>query len=331
MFTSFVRSSRFAVAGCVVVSSALPVWAQDQAADAVQTLDFKGGDRLTGTVVNETETTIVIQHDVLGQITVNKDQLVGGDGGAGDSATPTGSEDGQTLTEQSAQAFADFVDSWFFPGWDKSVAAGFTGTDGNSETLNIYASINTGYEDEQDRWSVDAKYFRNSTDGEATQDQFKGVIIKDWLLLDSDWFYWAQGTAQYDRFTDYETRLGGFLGAGYELIDDDVHQVLLRGGVGAQYEFGEVNELTPEAMVGIDWNWAISETQGFTFYNYLYPALDPFFGEFRNLTGATYEVALAAGRGLKLQLGVENEYNSDVDDGFEENDLKYFGALAFDF
>ncbi|MEM8494716.1 MAG: DUF481 domain-containing protein [Planctomycetota bacterium] len=328
MSLSWVRRLPLASAACLSLAISVSLSAQDEAAEMLQTLDFKGGDRLTGQVVSETETTIVIKHDVLGQVTVNKDQLVGGDA---DSATPTGSEDGQTISEQSAQAFADFVDSWFFPGWDKSVAAGFTGTDGNSETLNIYASIATGYEDEEDRWSVDLKYFRNSTDGEATQNQFKGVVIKDWLLPDSQWFYWAQGTVQYDRFTDYETRIGGFVGAGYELINDDVHQVLLRAGAGGNYEFGDVNEFTPEAMAGIDWKWSISETQGFTFYNYFYPSLDPAFSEFRNLTGATYEVALAAGKGLKLQLGVENEYNSDVDAGFEENDLKYFGALAFDF
>ncbi|MEM7576661.1 MAG: DUF481 domain-containing protein [Planctomycetota bacterium] len=316
----FLTTNRLLLAGLTMTAALAFPTAKAETLD-LQVDGVPTGETITGEFVSETETHVVIDHPVMGQVTIAKENI----------AAPAAVGEATTVTEKSAQAFADFVDSWFFPGWEKSVAAGFTGTDGNSETLNIYASINTGYEDEQDRWSVDAKYFRNSTDGEATQNQFKGIILKDWLVPDEKHFYWAQGTVQYDRFTDYETRLGAFAGVGYEVFDGGVHQVLLRAGVGGQYEFGDVNEFTPEAMVGIDWDWAISETQGFTFYNYFYPSLDPAFSEFRNLTGAMYEVALAAGKGLKLQLGVENEYNSDVDGDFEENDLKYFGALAFDF
>ncbi len=284
-------------------------------------VELKSGDVITGDIISETDDAVIMDHPVLGQVTIAKEEMV----------TPSAVGEATTTAEKSAEAFADFVDAWFFPGWDKSVAAGFTGTDGNSETLNIYASVATGYEDERDRWSIDGKYFRNSTEGETTQNQFKGVILKDWLVPGEKHFYYAQGTVQYDQFTDYETRLGAFAGVGYEVFDGGVHRLLLRAGAGGQYEFGDVNEFTPEAMAGLDWTWTISETQNFTFYNYFYPSLDPAFSEFRNLTGAMYEVALAAGKGLKLQLGVENEYNSDVNDGFEENDLKYFGALAFDF
>ncbi|MEM8783387.1 MAG: DUF481 domain-containing protein [Planctomycetota bacterium] len=311
----------FSMDRLLVAGLALGAAAAFTASVTAEQVELTSGDTLTGEIVSETDESLVMDHPVLGRVTIAKDQI----------KQPEAPLEPTTMAEQSAQMFADFVDSWFFPGWDKSVAAGFSGTEGNSETFNIYASVATGFEDEEDRWKFDANYFRNSTDGEVTQNQFRAVLFKDWLLPESDLFYWAQGTAQFDQFTDYETRLGGFAGVGYALIDDDVNQLLLRAGAGGQYEFGDVNEFTPEALLGVDWKWIISETQTVTLFNYLYPALDPAFSEFRNLSGAMYEVELAAGDGLKLRLGVENEFVSDVDEGFDESDFKYFGALAFDF
>ncbi len=291
------------------------------AVHAGSTIELLNGDTVTGEVIASTDTTVTLKHETLGTVTIAKEQIVDGMTKAG----PT------TGSEQAAEEFANWIDSWFFSGWDKSVAAGFSGTDGNSETLNVYASVNTGYEDDTDRWDVDLKYFRATTQGETTQNQLKAIIIKDWLNPETPWFYGAQGSDPYDQVTEWESRFAGFVGAGYTYIDGPVHTVLLRAGVGGKYELGDINEFTPEAMLGVDWDWAISDSQNFSFYNYFYPSLDPAFSDFRNLTGAVYEVKLAAGDGLKLQLGVENEYNSKVSAGFEENDLKYFGALAFDF
>ncbi len=284
-------------------------------------IELVDGDTINGEIVETTDDAVIVEHPTLGKLTIAKDQIVPAD----KTKTP------ETDAEKAAAELGNWVDSWFFPGWDKSFAAGFTGTDGNSDTLNIYAALNTGYEDDFDRWALDMSYFRGETDGETTQAQFKGILTKDWLKPDTPVFYWAQGSYQFDRFTDWESRFAGFVGIGYVFIDGDVHTVRGRAGVGGKYELGDVNEFTPEAMGGIEWDWAISETQTFAFYNYFYPSLDPAFSEFRNLTGAAYEVELAAGKGLKLRLGLENEYNSDPGAGFDENDLKYFGALAFDF
>ncbi len=305
----------------VIAGSVCPALLSSASASADEVV-LKSGDTLTGEIVSSNEESVVLDHPTLGQITISQADIV---------QDPVATSEGEKAAQQAAEDFANWVDSWFFPGWEKSVAAGFSGTDGNSDTFSFYASVATGYEDDTDRWDINANYFLNYSDGDKEQNQFKAIAIKDWLLPDSDWFYWAQGTFQYDQFTDWETRAGLFGGIGYELIKGDVHTVLLRAGVGGQYEWGDINEFTPEAMAGIDWDWAISETQAFKFYNYLYPSLDPGFSEFRNLTGALYEVQLAAGNGFKLQLGVENEYNSEVAAGFDENDLKYFGALGFDF
>lgn len=307
----------YSLAGGFLLTVACVVPTATASADTIKLVN---GDTLTGKVIETTDDAVVFEHATLGRVTIAKDQVV-----VDAKPVPT------TDAEKAADELGKWVDSWLFPGWKKSFAAGFSGTDGNSETLNIYANFATGHETDTDRWAVAATYFRNSSDGNTTQNQFKGTVTKDWLKPESEWFYWAQGLYQYDQFESWEQRVGGFVGAGYEFYSGPVHTVRARGGLGAQYEAGDVNDLTPEAVLGVEWAWSISQTQSFNFYNTLYPGLDPFLSEFRNVTGAAYEVKIAAGEGMKLRLGVQNEYESDTQPGDEHNDINYFGALVFDF
>ena len=291
---------------------------------SADTIELTNGDTLTGTIVETTDDAVVLEHETLGKLTIAKDRIKPEEAGPQFNAS-------EQDAQEAANEIARFFDSWLFPGWKKSFAAGFNGSDGNTETLNLYANFKTDYEDETDRWAITADYFRNSDDGDTTENEFKGTITKDWLKPDSPWFTFANGLYQYDQFESWEHRAGGFLGVGHECISGPVHTVRARVGAGAQYEFGDVNELTPEGLIGVEWEWLISDAQSFNFYNTLYPSLDPGFSEFRNVTGAAWEVKLAAGDGLKLRIGAENEYESDVAPGEDENDLKYFGAVVFDF
>ena len=87
----------------------------------------------------------------------------------------------------------------------------------------------------------------------------------------------------------------------------------------------------PRRLLGVEYAFQIAANQSFEFKNTFYPALDPFFAEYRNVTEANYKISLAAGDGLSLKLGVYNEYDSEAPDDSENNDFKYFGALVYDF
>jgi hypothetical protein len=67
-----------------------------------------------------------------------------------------------------------------------------------------------------------------------------------------------------------------------------------------------------------------------TAYTTFYPSLSDG-GEFRNLTGVDWSLRIADALGLSLNLGVQNEYESDVAPGIEKNDLLYRAALMYDF
>ncbi len=281
---------------------------------AAGTVTLQNGDRIKGSILTNSDDGLYLQHKTLGQLTLDQTQV---------------KAVAYSHTDPAYEGNA--LDHWFFPGWDKSLEIGFSGTDGNTDTLNFYAAFSTKQTTERDRWDIQARYFLTYDEGDQTRDEGNAFVIKDWLVPDEDYFYFGTARYDHDRFSGYEDRFSGFLGVGYDFIDDGVWAVTGRLGAGGNYEAGAVNEFTPEALVGIEATWTIDENQEFHIFNNLYPAFDPLFGEFRNVSGAEYKVKLAAGRGLSLKLGIENEYLSEVEEGTEHNNLNYFGALVYDF
>lgn len=280
------------------------------------TVTLGNGDVIEGEVVSSGDTGVELIHKDLGTLNIPADNVAGISLSNADPAYTGGGGDG-----------------WFFPGWDKSIKAGFSGTQGNVDTLNGYAAFETGYEDEQDRWQVDANFFYAETDGVNTENSISARVVKDWLVAGEPYFYWALGQFQMDRFEAWEERTSGYLGVGYEFINRPDDLLLVgRLGAGGAYEAGNgTNEFTPELFAGIEGKWTIDGQSSLRFFSYFYPSLDPAFSDFRNETGVTYKLAIASARGMNLELGVRNDYDSKVQDPLDQNSLKYFGALVYDF
>ncbi len=285
------------------------------AASIAGTVTLLNGDSIEGEVVSNSDTGVQVNHEDLGTLNIAADNVAGLQLSNADPAY-TGAPEG----------------GWFFPGWDKSIKAGFSGSAGNTENLNIYGAFDTGYEDEKDRWQVDATFFYTEDGSVNTRNELMARVIKDWLLPGEKYFYWAIAQAQMDRFTAWEDRVSGYVGVGYEWINrpDDL-LVVGRAGIGGAYEGGNVNEFTPELFLGVEAEWTINDQSSLSAFTYFYPSLDPFFEEFRNSTGLTYKLAIATARGMSLELGIRNEYDSKVDAPLDDNDFKYFGALVYDF
>ncbi len=280
------------------------------------TVTLDNGDQLQGSITEQSEEGVILEHHALGTLRLDAQQIESVSYAEGDVGyLPPG----------------ETLNGWFFPTWDKSIEAGFNGSEGNTQNLSAYAAFNSLYEDEYHRWDIKANLFYAEDDGQNTRSEWQVGVVKDWLTPGDPLLYFATFKYEHDRFTGWEDRLSAFVGVGYKLIDTAEHELLARVGAGANYEFGEVNDLTPEVLLGLEGTWNIDADQTFTYYTTFFPALDPFFSEFRNVSGVAYKIALPTGRGLSLKLGAENEYNSDVAPDTKHSDFKYFGALVYDF
>jgi putative salt-induced outer membrane protein YdiY len=311
------------------------------------TVELVNGDLLHGTVVQQTDQAVVMDHPVLGRVHLSTDRVkaviispVQKTDGQEEKPPPAANTQAAATTESPAAADTpdplthapqlDTFSARILPGWDKHLELGITGSDGNSQTFNLNAGFNAKKEDDSDRWIIRSKYFRNEDDGNRTRNEFTGELVRDWLMPDSPWFKFASGRLEYDEFQDWQTRPSGFMGVGRVLRDTPKHNLKGRAGLGGSYEFGTVNELVPEATLGLEWDYTINDHQKLASYINVFPDLNEY-GQSRAIAGAEWIIKIDEADGMSLKLGVYDEYESRTEGSAKHNDAKYYGALVFDF
>ena len=208
---------------------------------------------------------------------------------------------------------------------------GLNGASGNSETTDLRAAAKAGRESETRRWAFDAAYFYSKSDGDSTRNDSTIGLVHDWLKPESPWFLFAQGRADFDDFQDWDSRVNGAAGVGYQWIKTDTLNVRLRVGAGAVKEFGSDNEdVRPEGSVGGELTWKIKPNQTLAAAVTAFPSFDDA-GEVRVRASADWTLKVDQADGISIKLGVLDEYDSLAGAGTDKNDFKYYAALVVDF
>jgi len=303
-------------------------------AASAQTVTLSTGETLTGPITAQTDATITMQHPVLGPLTIPRENITAivADESPADDApeavqpapvnAPVAEPEPTPQVEQP---------TGFFAGWSNKLEIGFNVSSGNSDSSDGRIRFTSAKENDYHRWAADAAYYVAYDDGDKTDSDFTVGLLKDWLDPDSKWFWWAKGRYDYDEFESWDHRVTAGGGPGYHLIQEDNFTLDLRAGMGLAREWGsDEDDIKPEAQLGAEAAWTIDDRQSIVADTWLYPDLGDL-GEYRWTASAAWQMKLDMKRGLALKFGVENEYESEVDPGSENNDLKLFGALVFDF
>jgi putative salt-induced outer membrane protein YdiY len=298
-------------------------------------IDMTTGERVIGTIIDQNQEVYIVEHATFGRLVVPRTQVKSVVESTTAQPTPAPQAAAQPLpaTEppQPPAPVQPEPRVRLIPQWDSQFEAGFNAQSGNSEELDIRLAFTTEHETQADRWKADARYYRAQSDGDLTDNEFTAGLMKEWLLPESKWLYYAKGRYDYDEFEAWDHRISAGGGLGYEWIDSDKLDVTLFAGAGAVKEFGsDDDELRPEGQLGIEVDWKLFDNQSLLGSNWFYPDLGDL-GEFRNVSSVAWSVELDRMRGLSFKLGLENEYESEVDPDTEHNDLRVFGAMVLDF
>lgn len=304
------------------------------AADQVQ---LAGGDIITGEILSESQQTIVFQHPDLGRLELSRPTVAALFHDVDMPAQPATEESDHTSARSRDVASARprtamaVLQDEPVKEWTSRLELGGSASTGNSETQSFFSKFTANRENDRTRTLFDAAFFYGGQNNMTTETKFTTGLRNDWLQNDSPWFYFAEGRYDFDDFQDWDHRvsLGG--GFGYEAIRNDEHTVLLRGGLGAVKEFGSMDDdIKPEAILGADWNWTISDLQSLTANTSIYPDLEET-GEFRSLSEAAWRMKLDNAENIAISVGLRHEYQSLVAPGTKEHDIKLTGGLVIDF
>ena len=84
-------------------------------------------------------------------------------------------------------------------------------------------------------------------------------------------------------------------------------------------------------MFAVDYAWEMGDRYTLSFSNQMFKEIQPDWEDFRNLTIADWKMQILEKPALSLKAGVENEYESEVEEGDKKNDLKYYLSVGIDF
>jgi len=279
---------------------------------SADTLVLANGDEITGEVVEWAVDYVEIEHPQLGRVRLSLDEL----------EIDTGKPPSPGL-----------FGTTFLRGWSRNVNLGFNGKIGNSRSTNLTAGLNFSYDDEFKRWRLRGRYFYNSSDDGDNDNNATVDLRRDWLTPESPWFGFATYRFQFDQFESWEYRNTFTGGAGYNLVRtaDKAHVLDVRAGPSYTKEFGGQQQSKGEVLLAMDYTWNFGSRYGVTLSNQFFLEAVPDGGEWRNLSLGEFTMGLTEKPALNLRIGFENEYETNIDPGDENNDLKYYMALGVDF
>ena len=274
------------------------------------TLVLANGDEINGKIIEWAVDHVVIEHPQLGEMRIELDEL------KLDTGTPPN---------------PGLFGTRFMRGWNTHLDLGVNGEQNNSSSLSLTFGSKLTYDDPWTRWRVTGRYFLNlNKDGSDNDNNATFDVKRSWLFPESRWFAFAATRYQYDEFKAWEHRFTLAAGPGVHIVDTEHHSFDAIIGPAYTREFGTSDAGKGEALIGLNYDWKISERHSFDIDNQFFVEYRPSAGDWRNFTRINWALRISEDPDLKIKLGIQNEYESNPDPGDKNNDLKYIMTLGFD-
>jgi putative salt-induced outer membrane protein YdiY len=212
---------------------------------------------------------------------------------------------------------------WFGTPWDMGVELGLNGSSGTSDTLSARVGTTMKRESRFSKLDFSTYYNRTVSEGLVTQNNATLNVKNDWLLDDSvPWTLFAKVDAFYDKFQAYDEQTNLDSGVGYRFWHEPSLNLTGRLGTGGSREFGGPNtDWTPEGLAGIDYDQKITAAHKLCCKIEYFPDLEEF-ANYRIVSEASWEVALAQPSNLSLKISATDRYDS-TPDGAKPNLVNY--------
>jgi putative salt-induced outer membrane protein YdiY len=271
-------------------------------------LTLRNGDRLSGTVVSQTQDMIVFDHELLGQMQIKR-----------------------SLVETQASAAAEHPKPEKGDlEWVRKLTAGYEMASGNTE----FQRFNGDFLVNRNRVWVNEWTFKGDGTLEKTKDKLsvqKGqTSLRYAYSLSKKLYNFYRVSAEHDLFENLSARIIPSTGLGYWLTDRDDLKLLGEAGAGYQWEFFRPDDeesapiLHTRAMI----EKKLSDHVSAGFDHYYFPRLNEF-GNYRMETEAFLRFLFSEQFALKVK--AQNQYHSRPKKNAEKNDFRLVSGLEYSF
>lgn len=316
-------------------------------ADEIQ---FKNGDRLSGTIVSAEGGVLVIDTAVAGKITVKLDDVATF---SADQPITLQLDDGTRLNQPvaigeagSVQLQEGAVQAQPIPltsitrinpseNWTGSLVVGGMLERGNSRTESLNVSVNAVRRTEDDRITLDAAYrFGRQRDPETGDDQ---TTTDNWFVgakydyfLDDQWYVYAGSRFERDRIADLDLRMTPGAGIGYQWIETARTSFSTEAGLAWLYEDYAGADSTDSLALRLAYELTHQVNDKIELFHGVeyFPSLENF-SDYLILADAGIRADLMANMFGELKLEVKHD--STPAPGNSRTDLKYVLGVGWRF
>ncbi len=210
-----------------------------------------------------------------------------------------------------------------------SLAASYTQTDGNTETMAANASARFVARSKQQRFTLKGKFNYGETDRMMTARNASGSLKYDFFITKKLYSY-AHSLFESDDFADLRLRSTLGAGLGYQILDTDRVAFSLETGpsyVNTDFEVAPDDDYTAGRW-GADLNVKVVPKQVRFFHSHEgYYSFDDSSVYITSETGLRLTII----RNFFAHAGVDYSYDSDPVEGNERYDVTYIFGLGYEF
>ena len=321
------KSIRTAAAAAALLLGAAAARADD--------VGLETGEILEGKVVEQTAMVVILEHPVLGKISIPRarvkfvvtdaEKMAAAEQGRRTEAATAKAAAGGTAAPAGAPAPETKAE------WVSKLEVGINGAGGNTRSKNFIAGVRSERTRPRTILKFDARYTLSESGGETTQSRFTTGLRKDWLTDDPRWSWFAEARYDRDQFQEWSQRGNVAAGVLYKFIEKDDLYVGIRVGASGTKEWGSGEDhVRPEGLLGVEAKYKIDDSKEFTFQSTYYPDLTDR-PEYRMLSSAGLSVRLDEKGTLNVRFGIEHEYDTHRSRDVKRTDYRYFALLVLHF
>lgn len=308
---------------------------------------FQNGDRVSGTITAQSSTSLTINNDLLGTVTIPKTNIASMHQGSAPRVMARELRTGQPMSAPViAQSEAEVAgakaptptpkveekakeerqDGKYE--WSGRVSAGGTLEDGNNSSKALTLDTDIKARDKKNRFAFGGEANWAEEEGEKTDNDQQIYGSYDRFITDK-WFIGGRQSFEKDEFEELDLRSQTGLFAGYQFYEQDDLNLQVKAGPEYIYEKFESGDSESDiaASWALDYDQKLFEDTVQVFHKHEIAA--PFADTGAFLLESESGVRMPVGKVLDASLQVDFDWDNDPAPGVKENDTTYGLKLGY--
>lgn len=271
---------------------------------------LENGDKITGSIIEETESYYKIETEVMGNITIHKKFV----------NRVVSPEKIQVVEEEEKEDL-----------WKREIGIGYDKTSGNTSkgqlSTHIYADRKTDY----DEINIKVVSFYSSSDKKMDGQKWSGMARYAKNLRDKTWHIFYRLESDHDRFANIDYRIIPSAGLGHWFRDQDDWKLLVEGSGGYEYSNFRDSTKSSDEAVFIGRTYLEKKLIGDSRIKedlLVYPSLSDG-GEYRLRSETSLVNPLS--ESMSLNISLINDYDSDPPKDTKKHDMRLITSILYSF